>query len=176
MKSVEEIKKDFLNDLNKWQNIVRGYELYELQKQPGPTQWSIGQVIGHFILETNWYFSQAGKALLDVQNLQRSKSNTIIEWFAANSFPNEHFKGPEDIDEPSQPISVNQLIDTIEGLKNNMLNLADLLSKKTAKGKSEHPGHGFLTALEWFQYAEMHCRHHFRQKQRITEAIKKTDK
>ncbi len=167
MRSVAEIKKDFLNDLEKWQNIVYEYGLSDLQKQPGPNQWSTGQVINHLVEETDWYFSQARKAMADIQHLQKSSSAKIQEWFEANSFPNKRFKGPEDMEQPHQPISIKELIEKIEGIKNEIPILANEISKAGSGGKSQHPGHQFLTAHEWFQYAEMHCRHHFGQKDRI---------
>lgn len=176
MRSAVEIREHFLEDLDNWQKIVRDHTLSQLQKQPDPAQWSLGQVVAHVIEVTAWYFLQARKALVDTQNTQKSKSATSTEWFAANSFADERFKGPEDSDEPSQPISVNDLVAQLESLKREVLEMADAISKSGSKGKAEHPGHQFLTALEWFQFAEMHCRHHFRQKERIVAAIKKSDK
>ena len=121
MRSVAQVQKDFLDDLNKWQNIIHQYGLADLQKQPGPNQWSIGQIIDHFIIETNLYIEQAKKALTDTENYQESKSNTIAKWFAANSFPDERFKGPEGMDEPDQPKSIDELNDKIEMLKKNIV-------------------------------------------------------
>jgi len=39
--------------------------------------------------------------------------------------------------------------------------------KSSFHGKSKHPGLGFFSASEWFQFAEMHLRHHLKQKERI---------
>ncbi len=39
-------------------------------------------------------------------------------------------------------------------------------------GKSLHPGFRYLAADEWLQLAEMHLRHHFRQKTRIDDFLK----
>ena len=171
MRSIAEIRNDFLEDLDKWQSIVRQHGLDKLQRQPEPNQWSIGQVINHFIIETEWYFEQARKAIVDTQNLQKPKSTMITKWFDVNSFPDVRFKGPEDLENPKQPKSKKELVDKIERLKNGILDLAGTLSTELFQGKAEHPGHQFLTAQEWFQYAEMHCRHHFRQKGRIKNVI-----
>jgi hypothetical protein len=40
-----------------------------------------------------------------------------------------------------------------------------------ATGKTRHPGLLYFSALEWLRFAEMHMRHHFRQKKRIDEAL-----
>jgi hypothetical protein len=37
----------------------------------------------------------------------------------------------------------------------------------SGKGKTRHPGLLYFSAPEWLQFAEMHLRHHFLQKQRI---------
>ena len=171
MKTIEAIKTDFLEDLNQWQKIIGQFELDYLKKRPNTGEWSIGQVIDHFIMETNWYFSQARKALVDTQNMEKSKSATITVWLANNSFPDKRFKGPEDMKEPDQPISINELIEKVARLIKEIPILANEISITGSKGKSEHPGHQFLTALEWFQYAEMHCKHHFRQKERIEKLL-----
>ena len=40
-----------------------------------------------------------------------------------------------------------------------------------ATGKTRHPGLLYFNAVEWLQFAEMHLRHHFRQKKRIDEQL-----
>jgi hypothetical protein len=44
--------------------------------------------------------------------------------------------------------------------------------KSPFHGKTKHPGLGFFNANEWLQFAEMHLRHHLKQKERIEEFLK----
>jgi hypothetical protein len=68
-------------------------------------------------------------------------------------------------DKVPQPESIDQLNLDMRQLKTD----AFVLWQKTAdaRGKSKHPGLGYFTAQEWFQYVEMHMRHHLRQKARL---------
>ena len=47
-----------------------------------------------------------------------------------------------------------------------------LMTARKYKGKTKHPGLGYFSAEEWLQFAEMHFRHHLRQKKRIDEFLK----
>jgi hypothetical protein len=39
--------------------------------------------------------------------------------------------------------------------------------------ETQHPGLYHFSANEWYQFAEMHFRHHVRQKKRIDDYLKK---
>ena len=39
-------------------------------------------------------------------------------------------------------------------------------------GKAKHPGLNYLNASEWLQFADMHMRHHLRQKKRIDDFLR----
>ena len=171
--TIAEIQENLKKEFEQWKVHVRQHDINYLQTKPDQNSWSFGQVINHVIIETKWYFSQAEKALVDSENVNKSKTETIKKWFSQNSFPDQIFKGPEDIEEPDQPLSSEELIQKIIDLEIEMMRLGDKISAVTSNGKLEHPGHGFLTALEWFQYAEMHCSHHFRQQKRIGKVLNK---
>jgi hypothetical protein len=46
-----------------------------------------------------------------------------------------------------------------------------LLQKRI--GKTKHPGSNYFTAKEWLQFAEIHLRHHLKQKKRIDDFFEK---
>jgi hypothetical protein len=52
-------------------------------------------------------------------------------------------------------------------LKMSMNNACDLDFRKSISWKNKHPGLDYFNANEWLQFAEMHLRHHLRQKKRI---------
>ncbi|HEV9036934.1 MAG TPA: hypothetical protein VGQ51_09945 [Puia sp.] len=47
----------------------------------------------------------------------------------------------------------------------------DRMIQGPATGKTRHPGLHYFNSLEWLQFAEMHMRHHFRQKKRIDACL-----
>ena len=56
-------------------------------------------------------------------------------------------------------------------LKDELNKAAALVSTRSGKGKTKHPGLHYFTAREWLQFADMHMRHHLRQKKRIEEFL-----
>jgi hypothetical protein len=53
-----------------------------------------------------------------------------------------------------------------------MNTVATLISESQFNGKTKHPGLGYFSAKEWLQFANMHFRHHLRQKKRIDVFLK----
>jgi hypothetical protein len=91
---------------------------------------------------------------------------------AENDFPDEAIVGAPGNAFIPQPLSKEQLVKDMEVLKINMNAAALLVDESPFKGRSKHPGLGFFNAEEWLQFAEIHLRHHFRQKERIDEFLK----
>jgi hypothetical protein len=51
-------------------------------------------------------------------------------------------------------------------LKQDINDFAAALASNNFKGKIKHPGFDYFSASEWLQFAEMHMRHHLKQKER----------
>jgi hypothetical protein len=87
--------------------------------------------------------------------------------FARNSFPARILEGPDNDSNIPQPDSKEEiairLILILDDINSNTV--ASGLSRST--GKTRHPGLLYFSGPEWLQFAEMHLRHHFRQKERI---------
>jgi hypothetical protein len=66
-----------------------------------------------------------------------------------------------------QPTSKEDLKKGMLQLKREGSRLGEMTLASGRTGKTQHPGLRYLNAQEWFQFAEMHMRHHFRQKSRI---------
>lgn len=171
-KDIESLVEDFIKTINYWIDELEQYEMHQLTLKPDDDSWSIGQLYCHLVDETKFYFSEIENCLSNNDNQFESKTTRAIEQFKNNSFPNERFKGPADIDNQPQPESRPQLKDEFERLKDLVNEVGGKISISTNKGKTKHPGHDYLSAKEWFQYAEMHLRHHLRQKERIDSFLK----
>ena len=66
-----------------------------------------------------------------------------------------------------QPNSIEEIRKGLLRIKNLMTELESKIEKSPFKGKTKHPGLHYLNAGEWYQFIEMHFRHHLRQKERI---------
>lgn len=95
------------------------------------------------------------------------------QMFANNEFPNERVIGdPFIAAQVPQPVSIKQLKKEWQNLQHDLLNLEKRVSSTSGRAKTRHPGLGYFSAQEWLQYADMHLRHHLRQKMRLDEAMK----
>jgi hypothetical protein len=56
-------------------------------------------------------------------------------------------------------------------VKDEINNLTILISTNWRWGKTKHPGFGYFSAHECLQFADMHFRHHLRQKKRIDDLL-----
>jgi len=111
------LSKNFRTDFQHWKSIVQQFDINYLRVQPDPTSCSVGQVINHVIIESKWYFSQAEKALNVSENDDKSKNEMISRWFRQNSFPDQRFKGPKEMDEPTQPTPPEELLQKTDDLR-----------------------------------------------------------
>ncbi|CEJ70078.1 hypothetical protein BN1195_02381 [Chryseobacterium oranimense G311] len=88
-----------------------------------------------------------------------------------NSFPDIKIKGNSYI-----PVNDSIFINTTKKDLILLLERSRVLWKRinneNISGKAEHPGFSYLSPMEWYQFAEMHIRHHIQQKKEIENKIK----
>jgi hypothetical protein len=91
--------------------------------------------------------------------------------FRNNGFPDTLITGPATDDTVPQPKSKDELKQSLVSTKQEANRLSTTFDLSASTGKVQHPGLLFFSALEWLQFAEMHLRHHFRQKKRIDDTL-----
>ena len=159
--------KDCYNTLNIWLNALEQYSFEMLRAKPSQQSWSMGQVYMHLYSETNYYFEQANICLHNNDDTNEEITATGKLMFANNAFPDELIEGPPENASVPQPGSKEELKEKFQHLNLELQAVEKLLSSKALKGKTRHPGLGYFSATEWVQFADMHLRHHLRQKDRI---------
>jgi hypothetical protein len=163
--------ENFNNTINIWIQDLENYSFDELLAKPSEHSWSLGQVYMHVIEETRYYMEQMESCMKYNDNAQGEMDERGKAMFLNNEFPNRQIKGDPLVSEQvPQPTSQSQLQSQLLQLKQEMNEIGERIMSSETVGKAAHPGHGYFTANEWFQYAEMHMRHHLRQKQRLDEA------
>lgn len=168
-----ELSQSIQETVDQWILLIEELSEQQLKWKPSDTQWSICQVLVHILEETSFYLKQGEEANLQENYLEKSKNDGGEMMFRENAFPNIQIPG--DPNSTTQPKSAF----TKEELKALYLNTYDQLisllnESRDKRGKSRHPGLGYFTGLEWCQFAEMHMRHHFRQRDRILAAMKES--
>ena len=164
----------FNKTIDDWILSLDQYSFEELLIKPGPDSWSLGQVYMHLVNETRYYLSQVEECLETNEHATEKMTEEGMTMLSNNTFPDARIKGePDSIAKIQQPTSRWQLKLEMEGLKTAMNELMNRMVRKAMTGKTMHPGLGYFNAEEWLQFAEMHLRHHFRQKNRIDRLIRK---
>lgn len=161
----------FNDTINRWLGFLNGYTLEALCMQPAPRSWSLGQVYIHIINNTRYYIEQMRISLSGGDNSEKEMHERAMEMFANNSFPNMLIEGPDTHVAIRQPLSKDELLKDMKAIRDEVNQLYSTYDLSASKGKTRHPGLLFFSAVEWLQFAEMHMRHHKRQKKRIDEKL-----
>ena len=162
----------FNTTIDLWISELEKYSMEKLFDKPSVKSWSIGQLYRHLLNETEYYIEQIRECLGNNENAKELMKETGIKMFIANEFPDEIIKGDPGVTEKiRQPENKRNLMLQMRALKLQMNELWKDIQSDDSKGKSMHPGLGYFTSKEWFQFAEMHLRHHLRQKQRIDDYL-----
>src|SRR5688572_19124950 len=158
---------EFNKTIDVWIDHLESFDIDQLRIQPAHGQWSLGQVYIHLI-ENSWYFlKQARRCTTSDRNSEKVAASHGRSMLINNSFPDEPIEGPESNARTAQPESTAQLLSDLVKLKREINEVAALIGASSFKGKARHPGLKYLSAAEWFQFAEMHFRHHLRQKKKL---------
>jgi hypothetical protein len=153
--------------LDIWIRSLDRYSFDQLLSKPSPNRWSIGQVYMHLIENTDYFFEQVRICTSANDDSDKEMSTEGKTMFSNNSFPDEQIEGPPENLSTPQPESKEQLLRSFLALKEELNRIASLTAENQFKGKTRHPGLNYFNALEWLQFADMHLRHHLRQKNRI---------
>ena len=155
-----------------WIKGLDHYTLAELRNKPSPASWSLGQVYFHLI-DNTWYYIEEAKICLSSDD--HSHEQALPDGAAMltnNEFPETIIEGPDTNTDIPQPNNIEDLKKALAQLKDEISSLAIVISNSHYKGKTKHPGLGYFSAHDWLQFADMHFRHHLRQKKRIDEFLR----
>jgi len=166
------INEDFNHTIDYWIKELDQYNFDRLCTKPADNSWSAGQVYVHLIENTTYFFEQIKVCLSSNGNANEEMSPVAKTMFLNNEFPDLVIEGPASNGYTQQPVSKEQLMSDLLQLKDDVNTIAMLISKSSAKGKTKHEGLQYFNANEWFRFAEMHFRHHTRQKKRIDDFLK----
>lgn len=83
--------------------------------------------------------------------------------FRNNAFPDIRIEGDRSHAVMRQPDNKDELRTGMMEIRGAMARLAEEIALTEHHGKTRHPGLGYFSAAEWFQFADMHFRHHQKQ-------------
>jgi len=159
--------ENFNRTIDIWIRALEGYHFDHVTARPSPTSWSIGQVYMHLLSDTSYYLEQIQACVTNNDQASEQPTPAGKIMLLNNDFPDEILKGAPANAYMPQPESKERLMGDLLNLKKEMNDAATLISESPFHGKTQHPGLGYFSANEWLQFADMHLRHHLRQKKRI---------
>lgn len=164
--------QSFNNTVQTWLDELQNYSFGELIAKPSPSDWSVGQLYKHLISETGYYVGRIYACTKSNRNSNKEMTSEGKEMFKNNSFPDQRLEGGPANSRITQPESKASLIGEFNELRSSINDVAIIVQSARFYGKSKHPGLGYFSAVEWIQFADMHMRHHLRQKKRIDDFLK----
>jgi hypothetical protein len=169
---MNQLIQKFNQTLDLWIKELDRYDYLQLCLKPDPDSWSMGQVYTHLLDDTGFFIRQIELCLGSNENASGQMTEMGRQLFEADGFPDMQLIGPPDSEAPPQPLSKVKLQEEFLTLKALVNYIGEKVSDSNSMGKALHPGFQYFSAWEWFQFAEMHLRHHLRQKQRIDAFLK----
>lgn len=163
----------FSHIIDQWIVALGKYDYEETLIKPDKDSWSIGQLYMHLIFDTKFFIEQINTCTLSNDNAQESCTAFAKEIFDNNGFPDKKITGAADNARIPQPITKLQLIEELIALRKEMTILAFIITGSKFNGKTKHPGLGYFSATEWYQFAIFHFNHHLRQRLRIDQFLGK---
>ena len=164
--------ENFNRTIDTWIKALENYDFDQLTARPSPTSWSIGQVYMHLLDDTSYYIDQIQVCVTSHDHAVDQATSAGKIMLLNNDFPDELLEGSPANAYMPQPESKDQLMMDLLNLKVTMNNAAALISESPFHGKTKHPGLDYFSANEWLQFADMHLRHHLRQKKRIDDFLR----
>jgi hypothetical protein len=163
------------------------FDMKQLLWKPAEDEWSLGQMYMHLSLATQNMQLRNARLCLSPDGhpavAEREKTEAGAAVFAAGSLPPERVRVPPSPQyTPPQPESKEQIVRELNEAVRRMREIEPELAAAFAPAAEsappsgvrrrtvDHPRLGGLNALEWFQLAEMHVRHHLLQKKRLEDA------
>ena len=157
----------FDHTIDYWIDALDQYNQWQLFTQPSAESWSIGQLYLHLINDTGFYIEQIKICLYTNENNTGATAPFAKSIFQHNGFPDEAIQGAPSNAAIPQPENKMQLVISLQKLKNEMHILKEQMETSSFTGKTKHPGLGYFSAIEWYQFTEMHFRHHMKQKKTL---------
>ena len=158
---------DFDTTINYWIILLDKYSFNQILAKSASNKWSLGQLINHLIESSSFFLQNSKDCLANHENGNQEISSPAREIFRNNELPNIEIEGPESNNFTPQPQNLQALKAGLINLKLEFCLVRDNLLLNQPSGKKKHPGLGYFNAAEWYQFAEIHLRHHIRQKDRI---------
>jgi hypothetical protein len=154
-----------------YQKALNQYSEVDFQRKKAQDVWSLGQMYEHLHSSHSFFIYQVKNCLEQRKGqIGGEKTETGENIYKYGTFPPikvtipEKYRGPDPVAKP-----VAEYAEVLETMKTDFQALLEPLEQDLGAYKTQHARFGMLNALEWYKSAEMHLRHHLRQKQELED-------
>ncbi|HVT05306.1 MAG TPA: DinB family protein [Thermoanaerobaculia bacterium] len=157
-----------------WRDALEQTSDLRLSAPTEPGQWTLGQVYAHIIEATDGLAIPQLEKCLSPDRESTTKGKTIpgIAVFALGAIPPIRIRfrpSPDYV--PKQPANREAIRVSLDAMETRLLELVDRVEGAPTDRRARHPLLGMLNAAEWLQFAQMHLRHHLRQRRRLERIL-----
>ncbi|WP_017152916.1 DinB family protein [Bacillus bingmayongensis] len=165
LEKFESLAMDYVNELEK-------YSLEQFTKKPSEDEWSLGQMYNHLLAATSRQLDAIAECTTGSATIDGKKTEMGEKVYKVGAFPPIQIKLPNRPgSKPENPTDKEEIKQALLQLIEKMKEVEPKLSSIPNNYKVEHPGLGYLNAVEWFQLIYMHFAHHLRQKERLEQSM-----
>ncbi len=170
--------KNFESMTKFWLAELEKYNEEPFKRKPNDTSWSLGELYNHLYVSTLFYLKNIDNCIEKKESKVGGRKNIAgtITFFQNSFMPFKYKLGVNEKYPPEMPKDIMAIKDKLIKLMKLMYfagEKIEKLSKEDLKHKTKNPGFGFLNASEWYRLAEIHFRHHMRQKNKLETFISK---
>lgn len=139
-------------------------------KTPPAGGWSYSEVYSH-IFDSNLL------SLMAIRNCIKGEGKNQATPFAAKAilffgrFPPGKYKVPKRLAERVKKIPVPEAAQLIADFEAQLNSIESTIHQASSRQKIAHPRLGYLNAMQWLRFIDIHMRHHLKQLKRIEKDL-----
>jgi hypothetical protein len=168
--SLAHTNKSILDTVASYEKLLSSVSEEVFAATPRDGGWSYAEVYAH-IFSSNITCIQAIDKCIQGNAIQSSDgmSFPVKLVFFFGRFPPGKFKVPDRLKDQVRKINKAEAQQLIQRFKNELSQITPKVDSANPDQKLKHPRLGLLNAVKWYEFIDIHTRHHRKQLTRISK-------
>jgi DinB superfamily len=170
--SVAHAHRSILETVSVYEKLLATISEEAFITTPGEGGWSYAEVYAH-IFNSNMTCFQAIEKCIQGNAIESNDglSFPVKLVFFFGRFPPGKFKVPDRLKDQVKKISKSEAHDLIRRFKDELSQITPKVDSASPDQKLKHPRLGLLNAVKWYEFIDIHTRHHRKQLGRISSGL-----
>lgn len=171
--SLGHTQRSILDTVSAYEKLLGDVPNDLFDKTPPDGGWSYAEVFSH-IFSSNIICIQAIEKCIKGSAISSGESLSfpVKLVFFFKRFPPGKFKVPDRLKEQVKKISKEEAHELITKFKDELSQITPRVGSADPDQKLKHPRLGLLNAVKWYEFIDIHTRHHKKQLDRIAKTIR----